>query len=305
MKTVLVSYSSKDKEFVRKLASDLASYGLKLWIDEAEIKAGESLVAKISEGLEQSDVILIVLSKDSINSTWVQQEVRTALARDVTGANRVLIPVKIDDVEIPLFLRHILYVDLSTPENYQQGVRSIIKAVLMKTSDKVSSPAQLFNIGDLAKEVAKELSQILSIEQKLSEQENNTDNNYDENLVFVIISFSSDMEAVFEGIQAAGDKHGLRVERVKDVMGDYRITDKIIEMIQKSRLIVADLTHERPNVYFELGYARGLGKTVITTAREGTAVHFDVKDWTCTFYNDSRVLERHLIKRFEFELRKV
>ena len=75
-------------------------------------------------------------------------------------------------------------------------------------------------------------------------------------------------------------------------------------MIQKARLIVADLTHERPNVYFEVGYARGLGKTVITTAREGTNLHFDVKDWTCTFYNDSRVLERHLQERFAFELGK-
>ncbi len=60
------------------------------------------------------------------------------------------------------------------------------------------------------------------------------------------------MDPIFEGIKAAGEAHGLRVERVKDVLGDYRITNKIIEMIHKARLIVADLTHERPNVYFEL-----------------------------------------------------
>ena len=85
---------------------------------------------------------------------------------------------------------------------------------------------------------------------------------------------------------------------------DYRITDQIVQMIQSARLVVADLTHERPNVYFELGYARGLGKTIITIAREGTNLHFDVKDWTCIFYNDSRVLERELKRRFEYELTK-
>ena len=51
-------------------------------------------------------------------------------------------------------------------------------------------------------------------------------------------------------------------------------------MILSSRLVVADLTHERPNAYFELGYARGLGKTVITIARRDSNIHFDVKDWT-------------------------
>ena len=84
--------------------------------------------------------------------------------------------------------------------------------------------------------------------------------------------------------------------------GDYRITDQIVQMITSARFVVADLTHERPNVYFELGFARGLGKTVITIARQGTRVHFDVKDWTYIPYIDSRLLERDMRKRFEFEL---
>ena len=82
----------------------------------------------------------------------------------------------------------------------------------------------------------------------------------------------------------------------------YRITDQIVQMITSARFVVADLTHERPNVYFELGFARGLGKTVITIAREGTTVHFDVKDWTYIPYIDSRLLERDMRKRFEFEM---
>lgn len=98
----------------------------------------------------------------------------------------------------------------------------------------------------------------------------------DDVLVFVITSFAEEMEPIFDGISSAANHVGLRAERVKDVVGDYRITEQVMKMIRSARFIVADLSLERPNVYFELGYARGLGKTVITIMRAGTNVHFDV-----------------------------
>ena len=109
------------------------------------------------------------------------------------------------------------------------------------------------------------------------------------------------MEPAFEAIEAAASKSGLVAKRVKDVLGDYKITDKILSMVGKAKCVVADLTHERPNVYFELGYARGLNKSVITTVRKDTNIHFDVKDWTYIEYDDSRNLERSLIERFKIE----
>lgn len=123
----------------------------------------------------------------------------------------------------------------------------------------------------------------------------------DPKLVFAITRFSDDMAPVYEAIEEAAAKYGLVAQRVKDVVGDYRITDKILYMVQKAKFIVADLTHERPNVYFELGYARGLEKRVVTILRKGTNVHFDVKDWTYIEYDDSRNLERSLIDRFKIE----
>ena len=121
-------------------------------------------------------------------------------------------------------------------------------------------------------------------------------------MVFVVMSFQADMEPTFEAIEAAARAVGLRAERVKDVPGDYRITDKILTSIRRAGLVIVDLTHERPNVYFELGFARGLGKTVITIMRVGTKPHFDVQDWTYVPYIDSRPLERTLLERFTYEL---
>ena len=124
------------------------------------------------------------------------------------------------------------------------------------------------------------------------------------NLVFVVMAFIEEMEPIFEGINTAAKKFGLEAKRVSDVSGDYKITDKIIEMIQTSKIIIADLTFERPNVYFELGYARGIGKKVYTIAKTGTNIHFDVKDWKCIFYTDSRIIEKELSKLFKLDTRK-
>jgi hypothetical protein len=124
----------------------------------------------------------------------------------------------------------------------------------------------------------------------------------DRGLVFVVSSFGADMDPVFEAVGCAAESVGLRAVRLKDFCGDYRITDKMLALVREARLIVADLSHERPNVYFELGYARGLGKTVITILRAGTTAHVDVHDWVYLEYIDSRPLEHQLRERFRFEL---
>jgi hypothetical protein len=124
----------------------------------------------------------------------------------------------------------------------------------------------------------------------------------DDTLVFVICSFAPEMDPIYAAIAAAARALGLHAERVKDVRGDYRITETILAMIRRARLIVADLTYERPNVYFELGYARGQEKTVITLLRAGTNAHFDVRDWAYLEYFDSRPLQKDLLRQIRYEL---
>jgi hypothetical protein len=126
----------------------------------------------------------------------------------------------------------------------------------------------------------------------------------DNDLVFVACSFNPDMDPIFDAVAAAATAVGLRAARVKDFHGDYRIMDRILSSIRAARLIVADLSGERPNVYFELGYARGLGKTVITIRRTSAVPHFDVQDWTCIEYIDSRPLEQQLQERFRLEIER-
>ena len=74
MLSVFLSHASQDKPFVRELASFLETDSqIKVWLDEREIQPGDNIVHKIEEGLE-ADIILLILSPDSVESNWVKEE---------------------------------------------------------------------------------------------------------------------------------------------------------------------------------------------------------------------------------------
>jgi len=295
MSFIFLSYARSDAQIVDKIANDLQKEGFNLWFDRLNLVVDEDWESQIEKAITEAAFVIVFISKNSLQSKWVQEEYRLAFEHQQRTGGTRLIPVLLEKAELPKFLSEIPYVDFT--ESYDQGMRALVRALKTPSGPR---PKDLIPVSDLAKEVAIEVAKILGLESRPIPTK--PPNIIDPKLVFVIMAFRDDMEPIFEGIKAAGDSVGLDVKRVKDVIGDYRITDQVIQMISSARLIVADLTHERPNVYFELGYARGLGKTVITIAREGTNIHFDVKDWTYLPYTDSRILERDLRKRFEYEM---
>lgn len=294
MSFVFLSYARSDAQIVDKIANDLQKEGFDLWFDRRNLIAGQNWQNQIEKAITEAAFVIVFISQNSLQSKWVQEEYRVAFERQQRAGGTRLIPVLLEKVELPAFLSEIQYADFT--ESYYQGMLNLVRALKTPSGPK---PKDVIPTSDLAKEVAIEVAKILGLESRPLSTKPFTV--IDPKLVFVIMAFRDDMEPIFEGIKAAGNSVGLDVKRVKDVIGDYRITDQVVQMINSARLIVADLTHERPNVYFELGYARGLGKTVITIAREGTNIHFDVKDWTYLPYTDSRILERDLKKRFEYE----
>lgn len=61
--------------------------------------------------------------------------------------------------------------------------------------------------------------------------------------------------------------------------------------------MIVDLTNERPNVFFEAGYAHGLGKIPIYVARDGTSIYFDVKDYPVIFFKNMKELREGVARR--------
>jgi hypothetical protein len=102
---------------------------------------------------------------------------------------------------------------------------------------------------------------------------------------------------VLDAIKAAADACGLVAERVDEVQSNERITDRLLESIRRAEFVIADLTDARPNVFYEAGYAYGLGKTPIYVAREGTKLEFDLRDYPVIFFSSMRQLRVGLEKR--------
>ncbi|WP_442869829.1 toll/interleukin-1 receptor domain-containing protein [Bradyrhizobium sp. CCBAU 11361] len=57
----------------------------RVWLDEAEIDIGDSLIAKIEEGMKLSRYIAVVLSKKSIGAPWVKKELDVAMNREIAS----------------------------------------------------------------------------------------------------------------------------------------------------------------------------------------------------------------------------
>jgi|SRR3990172_337380 hypothetical protein len=85
MSSVFLSHNSKDKHWVRELAQRLISDGVVVWLDEAELNIGDSLIEKIASGIKEMKFVAAVLSKNSIGSTWVQKEISLAMSKEIMG----------------------------------------------------------------------------------------------------------------------------------------------------------------------------------------------------------------------------
>jgi hypothetical protein len=127
---VFISHVSQDKEFARRLAKGLQDAGIEVWLDEFEIKIGDNLIQRINEGLEACDYIIAVISRNYINSQWTRQELNAFAMREVSDNKSTIIPLLIEDCEIPVFLRDKVYADFRS--DFDEPLKQIIKALKAK-----------------------------------------------------------------------------------------------------------------------------------------------------------------------------
>jgi hypothetical protein len=301
---IYVSYSHRDRQWVDRLVTYLRAFALDdIWVD-TKVDLGANWGAQTVRALEEAKIAIVLVTPAYLASEYIKDKELPGILKAATEGRLRIIPVMVEHT----------FVERTDLWNYQfanppseplsalsrskqdrvlRNVASTIYDALEHPITRSAAPPA----ASLAAEIASKVVEILR-------DKSSTDKKDDSKLVFVIMAYTSDMDPVFEGIAEAARSTGLEAKRVKDVPGDYRISSQIMSMISGARIVVADLTHERPNVYFELGYARGLGRPVVTCAREGTQIHFDVADWAYIPYSDSRVIERQLIERFKYELEK-
>lgn len=127
--SIFMSHSHADKPFARRLSSDLGALGAHVWLDEAELKVGDSLFEKIEGALDQVDHLAVVMSPESVTSRWVREELRQALHGSLSGRDIVVLPILLKDCEIPGFLREKLYADFREDASYENALHRLAESL--------------------------------------------------------------------------------------------------------------------------------------------------------------------------------
>jgi hypothetical protein len=94
-----LGHSTVDSEFAKKLYDRLVTAGVEIWFAPENIHAGQKLHEQIYEAIRAHAKLLLVISKDSMNSEWVKTEIRNARASEVRDGNQKLFPIRLVDMQ--------------------------------------------------------------------------------------------------------------------------------------------------------------------------------------------------------------
>lgn len=140
--TCFVSYSSKDEDFAKKLYNDLQTNGVRCWFAPSDLKIGDRIRSRIDEMIDKHDKLLVILSKASITSQWVEQEIETALEKERKRKSTVLFPIRLDDFVMKSkrgwanFVRNTRnigdFTEWHDNESYNQSLKRVLDSLQMQ-----------------------------------------------------------------------------------------------------------------------------------------------------------------------------
>src|SRR5579862_9240468 len=134
MPGVFISHSSKDKEFVFKLAIDLLNLGFPVWLDAYELEVGSSLQDRIRDGIDASTHLIFVVSASSIASAWSLKELELALEKEQELKHPFVLPIRLDDCVVPPAIDGRIHVTFS--QSYFAGLEEIENALRRRGADR-------------------------------------------------------------------------------------------------------------------------------------------------------------------------
>lgn len=127
MPSIFLSHCHSDKTLARKLARQLESNDIEVWIDEAEILVGDSLIEKISEGIDEMDFLGVLLSPESAKSEWVKKEVDIAMNHEIEGKRVKVLPLIVADCELPGFLQGKKNLRFTAEEEFESSFGELMR----------------------------------------------------------------------------------------------------------------------------------------------------------------------------------
>jgi hypothetical protein len=127
MSNVFISHRRADASRAEELANEIKNDGHEVWLDDWEVHVGDSIVARILEGLEGATYLVLCCSQLGVMAPWISREWMSALARQLDGANVKILPVLLTGGDVPLILSDIKYADLVT--DWHSGLKQLLRAI--------------------------------------------------------------------------------------------------------------------------------------------------------------------------------
>src|SRR5689334_403363 len=288
MPKIFISYSHKDRNFVRYLQQDLVARLPEIQMSyDMLIPAGESWAEAVTAQIEQADIVLVVLSPDYLNSGWAIQELNVALESRL-HANARIISLLLRPCNPTGFLSMVTWVDFT--EDYEEALARLIWGITgerprVAKGEKPGAPIETINpaeLDNLSREVqqAVELFKAREPAPNLSLPEPTLRSVDSKRRCFVVMPFGDqDLQDVYEYFvkPTLVEKCNLECERGDDVFGSNGIMDDILKSIRSADVILADLTNKNANVFYEVGICHTLNKPVLLLAQSIDDVPFDLR----------------------------
>lgn len=133
---IFISYSHKDKEFVDKLAMQLVQRNVNVWLDRWELAVGDSIIDRVQEAVDGASALLVILSKASTGSEWCKKELSAGLLRELEEKRVVVMPVMLEDCDVPVFARGKMFADFRT--DFDDGLRSVSEGIAKVTNSAMA-----------------------------------------------------------------------------------------------------------------------------------------------------------------------
>jgi hypothetical protein len=162
---VFLSHNSADKPLARRLAHDLQTANVDVWLDQWQIGVGDAFEQCIEQGLAQADFVIVLLTRGSVASEWVNREWRDKIAREAATRRIVVLPVRAENCELPDFLAQRSHADISGG-SYLSGFRYLLE-LLRQHGD---NPAIARADAAIEARSRQRLAHLLEIERQLQQQ---------------------------------------------------------------------------------------------------------------------------------------
>jgi hypothetical protein len=264
MSKVFISHH-EEHELIRRLEHDLRAEGFAIVRDQ-NVDPGASWTQSVYDAIASSQFVVPVLSPRYFDSFWTRGELNIGLAREADH-QCALIPILVRPCEVPQVMSQRPLV--SFIEGYEVGRDALVHR--LKNGAQRGAP----DLQNKDASIQKEVDRFMGVTAPRALDDRVTM----KPRCFVVMDFKrADLQIVYANyVFPALDGCGLSVQRGDDAYGGNAIIDDIESSIRDASIIVAELTGKNSNVYYEVGLAHAMGKTVILLTQSMDDVPFDLR----------------------------